>query len=315
MELVAGEPLSAILARQGRLPASRTLDILDQTGRALQVAHARSLVHRDIKPGNLLITPAGIVKITDFGIAKVAHQVPVTRTGLVMGTAQYISPEQASGLEAVPRPTSTRWAASPTSAWPGTCRSPARTPWRWPWRTCGTRPGRCRGTSAAGRAARDADAGQGPGRALSERGGAVRRDRPRPLPERCPPPRRGHPARGPRPSSRPPPAGRPRTAQVAGAAPAAVRPQPTFAAAPTSGGPPRATGPAPPPRRHTGLAILIAVLVVLIVVVLAVVVDRRVAELSAPSVAAAGRTLSGTLKGAPSIWNDHLRAGHGSITH
>jgi len=102
MELIAGESLSAVLARMGRLSTGRTLDVLDQTGRALQVAHARSLVHRDIKPGNLLITPGGQVKITDFGIAKLAHQAPVTRTGLVMGTAQYISPEQATGHPAVP---------------------------------------------------------------------------------------------------------------------------------------------------------------------------------------------------------------------
>ena len=102
MELIAGESLSAVLARTGRLSARRTLDVLDQTGRALQHAHARSLVHRDIKPGNLLITPGGQVKITDFGIAKVAHQAPVTRMGMVMGTAQYISPEQAAGQEAVP---------------------------------------------------------------------------------------------------------------------------------------------------------------------------------------------------------------------
>jgi serine/threonine-protein kinase len=66
------------------------------------VAHARNLVHRDIKPGNILITPAGQVKITDFGIAKVAHQVPVTRGGMVMGTAQYLAPEQAAGREAMP---------------------------------------------------------------------------------------------------------------------------------------------------------------------------------------------------------------------
>ncbi len=76
--------------------------MLEQSGRALQVAHARRLVHRDIKPGNILITPAGQVKITDFGIAKVAHQVPVTRSGMVMGTAQYLSPEQAAGGEALP---------------------------------------------------------------------------------------------------------------------------------------------------------------------------------------------------------------------
>jgi serine/threonine-protein kinase len=102
MELIAGESLSTVLARAGRLSAPRTLDVLEQTGRALQEAHARSLVHRDIKPGNLLITPGGQLKITDFGIAKVAHQAPVTRMGMVMGTAQYISPEQASGREAVP---------------------------------------------------------------------------------------------------------------------------------------------------------------------------------------------------------------------
>lgn len=101
MELVAGEPLSAVLARSPRLPVNRTLDMLEQSGRALQEAHARGLVHRDIKPGNILITPAGKVKITDFGIAKVAHQAPLTRQGMVMGTAQYLAPEQASGREAV----------------------------------------------------------------------------------------------------------------------------------------------------------------------------------------------------------------------
>jgi serine/threonine-protein kinase len=102
MELVTGEPLSSVLVRTPRLSVPRVLDVLEQSGRALQVAHARNLVHRDIKPGNLLITPAGQVKITDFGIAKVAHQVPVTRGGMVMGTAQYLSPEQAAGHEARP---------------------------------------------------------------------------------------------------------------------------------------------------------------------------------------------------------------------
>ena len=102
MELVSGEPLSAVLARTPRIPTDRVLDVLEQSGRALQEAHARGLVHRDIKPGNILITPAGQVKITDFGIAKVAHQVPVTKGGMVMGTAQYLAPEQASGGEAVP---------------------------------------------------------------------------------------------------------------------------------------------------------------------------------------------------------------------
>jgi len=73
-----------------------------QTASALQAAHMAGLVHRDIKPGNLLITPEGRVKITDFGIARIADQVPLTATGQVMGTVQYLSPEQASGHPASP---------------------------------------------------------------------------------------------------------------------------------------------------------------------------------------------------------------------
>ncbi|WP_420752174.1 serine/threonine-protein kinase, partial [Rhodococcus sp. O3] len=100
MELVHGEPLNAVLARVGRLSLGHSLDMLEQTGRALQAAHNGGVVHRDVKPGNILITPTGQVKITDFGIAKAVDASPVTRTGMVMGTAQYISPEQALGQEA-----------------------------------------------------------------------------------------------------------------------------------------------------------------------------------------------------------------------
>src|SRR5699024_431349 len=100
MELVPGEPLSAIIEREGKLPANRVLGIVAQTAMALQAAHEAGLVHRDIKPGNLLITPDGRVKITDFGIARIADQVPLTATGQVMGTVQYLAPEQASGHNA-----------------------------------------------------------------------------------------------------------------------------------------------------------------------------------------------------------------------
>ena len=102
MELVPGEPLSAIIDREGRLPADRVLGIVAQTATSLQAAHDAGLVHRDIKPGNLLITPEGRVKITDFGIARIADQVPLTATGQVMGTVQYLAPEQASGHTATP---------------------------------------------------------------------------------------------------------------------------------------------------------------------------------------------------------------------
>ena len=100
MELVNGEPLNSVIKRTGRLSLRHALDMLEQTGRALQVAHAAGLVHRDVKPGNILITPTGQVKLTDFGIAKAVDAAPVTQTGMVMGTAQYIAPEQALGQDA-----------------------------------------------------------------------------------------------------------------------------------------------------------------------------------------------------------------------
>src|SRR4030081_3418974 len=102
MELVEGDPLAVILAREALISAERTLDILEQAGNGLQAAHERGLVHRDVKPGNILVTPVGQVKITDFGIAKAADAAPVTRSGMVMGTAHYIAPEQALGHDAEP---------------------------------------------------------------------------------------------------------------------------------------------------------------------------------------------------------------------
>ena len=102
MELVPGEALSSVLDREKILPATKVLHIVAQTAAALHAAHQAGLVHRDIKPGNLLITPDGAVKITDFGIARLADQVPLTATGQVMGTVQYLAPEQASGKTASP---------------------------------------------------------------------------------------------------------------------------------------------------------------------------------------------------------------------
>jgi hypothetical protein len=100
MELVDGESLSTLLAREQRLSPERTLDVLEQTAAGLAAAHALGVVHRDIKPGNLLMGRAGEVKITDFGAAWSASSVPLTQVGQVIGTAQYLSPEQARGTRA-----------------------------------------------------------------------------------------------------------------------------------------------------------------------------------------------------------------------
>src|SRR5918995_6994786 len=102
MELVEGEPLSALVAREGALGTETTLSLLRQTAFGLGEAHQAGMVHRDVKPGNILVRPDGSVKITDFGIAWSARSVALTRTGQVIGTPQYLSPEQAEGRPTTP---------------------------------------------------------------------------------------------------------------------------------------------------------------------------------------------------------------------
>jgi eukaryotic-like serine/threonine-protein kinase len=102
MELVEGEPLSALVAREGPLDATTTLSLLRQTAFGLGEAHLAGMVHRDVKPGNILVRRDGSVKITDFGIAHSARSVALTKTGQVIGTPQYLSPEQAEGRSATP---------------------------------------------------------------------------------------------------------------------------------------------------------------------------------------------------------------------
>jgi Protein kinase domain len=102
MELVPGEALSTTLAREGALGTSRTLSVLGQAARALHAAHVRGVVHRDVKPANLMVTPEGRVKVTDFGIARPVDHEPLTMTGQVMGTAHYLAPELARGQDASP---------------------------------------------------------------------------------------------------------------------------------------------------------------------------------------------------------------------
>jgi serine/threonine-protein kinase len=102
MELVDGQPLSVLLASGRPLDPDVTRDLLGQAADALGAAHAAGIVHRDVKPANLLVTPDRTVKITDFGIARAAEGMALTETGQVMGTPQYLSPEQAQGGTATP---------------------------------------------------------------------------------------------------------------------------------------------------------------------------------------------------------------------
>ncbi len=101
MELVQGESLAAVLAR-GRLDPLRTAHLVRQAAAGLGAAHAAGVVHRDVKPGNLLVAADGTVKVTDFGIAWSASSAALTGTGQVIGTAHYLSPEQAAGRPAGP---------------------------------------------------------------------------------------------------------------------------------------------------------------------------------------------------------------------
>lgn len=102
MELVRGEPLSTLLKGGRSLDPRRAAELIAQAASGIHAAHRLGIVHRDVKPGNLLVTPDGQVKVTDFGIARAADAVPLTLTGQVIGTPHYLSPEQAEGKEATP---------------------------------------------------------------------------------------------------------------------------------------------------------------------------------------------------------------------
>jgi serine/threonine-protein kinase len=101
MELVDGPCLAGVLAG-GPLSAAWTMDIVAQTAVGLQAAHATGLIHRDVKPANLLLASSGTVKITDFGISHAIGSVSDTVTGVVMGTAAYLAPERIAGARAAP---------------------------------------------------------------------------------------------------------------------------------------------------------------------------------------------------------------------
>src|ERR671936_2720283 len=97
MEHVEGETLAELLSRRGRLPPEEARGLALQAARGLAHAHEAGLVHRDVKPQNLILRADGVLKIADFGIARAAEATALTQAGTVLGTAAYLAPEQALG--------------------------------------------------------------------------------------------------------------------------------------------------------------------------------------------------------------------------
>jgi eukaryotic-like serine/threonine-protein kinase len=97
MEYVDGDTLADLLRREGPLTPGRAVAIGEPVARALEAAHEKGMVHRDVKPGNIMVDRSGTVKVVDFGIARAAADDTLTQTGTVLGTAAYLSPEQAQG--------------------------------------------------------------------------------------------------------------------------------------------------------------------------------------------------------------------------
>src|SRR5205814_1212982 len=103
MEHVPGHSCAELLRDRGHLDVDQGVEIVCQACRGLDYAHRNGVVHRDVKPGNLLVSGTDVVKLADFGIARATDQSSITQVGSVLGTAAYLAPEQARGEEAGPR--------------------------------------------------------------------------------------------------------------------------------------------------------------------------------------------------------------------
>src|ERR687893_491944 len=118
MEYLPGGTLKDRILKRGALPPQMAAEVALQIAEALQAAHKRGIIHRDVKPRNILVAESGDVKVTDFGIARAADATTTSHLGDILGTAKYMSPEQAMGEPARPPP------AQPTLARAGGCPGP-----------------------------------------------------------------------------------------------------------------------------------------------------------------------------------------------
>ena len=148
MRFVEGSDLRTLLDREGKLDPERTLAILGQVAGALDAAHRRALVHRDVKPANVLLAGDGHVYLTDFGITKQLGRAP-TDTGRFVGTLDYLAPEQIRGDPSTAARTATPLVVCSTSAWPAGRPFTGRPRRRPSGRTCRSSPGPIRGHEAA----------------------------------------------------------------------------------------------------------------------------------------------------------------------
>lgn len=103
MEFIEGHSLAQLLRERGPMPSDQVMSVVVQVAEGLQAAHDAGIVHRDLKPANIMLTPAGRTVLVDFGIARSATSEPLTSTGAMVGTAEYMSPEQSSGRSATPQ--------------------------------------------------------------------------------------------------------------------------------------------------------------------------------------------------------------------
>lgn len=144
MELLEGRTMRAVLDESGPLPVRDIIDIGVQISEALTEAHRGGVVHRDVKPSNILLCPDRRVMVTDFGIAKAGEDTDLTVTGTLLGTAKYLSPNRSWATTSTRAPICTRWASCSTKPLPGAPRFELRPMPQPHWPDSIKRPDRCR---------------------------------------------------------------------------------------------------------------------------------------------------------------------------